>query len=233
MHICFELPFRSTWVHPRVFCGIRATHALVLWLYFVDRCLSFCTFSFDHCVVCSSSIYRFWLTLWYLQNPTQCLALFNLHKYIQNNLQVLNNVNIFKANDLPHRTYVTLTDLALLLIFIGIIILKIYVIIYCFTETKKGSQEDISYSDMPIIIFLLVIIFLAMVVACLTRYFQSRNVTCCYWNRQPIDNARQMGFYAWCRTGGKPWRLFQKKASFVLKFTSTILWTRAHIVPCY
>ena len=34
---------------------------------FVDRCLSFCTFSFGHCVVCSSSIYGFWLPLWYLQ----------------------------------------------------------------------------------------------------------------------------------------------------------------------
>jgi hypothetical protein len=32
----------------------------------VDRCLSFCTFSFGHCVVCSS-IYGFWLPLWYLQ----------------------------------------------------------------------------------------------------------------------------------------------------------------------
>ena len=28
-------------------------------MFFVDRCLSFCTFSFDHCVVCSSSIYGF------------------------------------------------------------------------------------------------------------------------------------------------------------------------------
>jgi hypothetical protein len=28
---------------------------------------SFCTFSFGHCVVCSSSIYGFWLPLWYLQ----------------------------------------------------------------------------------------------------------------------------------------------------------------------
>ena len=28
---------------------------------FVDRCLFFCTFSFGHCVVCSSSIYVFWL----------------------------------------------------------------------------------------------------------------------------------------------------------------------------
>jgi hypothetical protein len=29
--------------------------------------LSFCTFSFSHCVVCSSLTYRFWLPLWYLQ----------------------------------------------------------------------------------------------------------------------------------------------------------------------
>jgi len=29
--------------------------------------LSFCTFSFGHCVVCSSSIYGFWLPLWHLQ----------------------------------------------------------------------------------------------------------------------------------------------------------------------
>ena len=34
---------------------------------FVDRCLSFCTFSFGLCVVCSSSIYGFWLPLLYLQ----------------------------------------------------------------------------------------------------------------------------------------------------------------------
>ena len=34
---------------------------------FVDRCLSFCTFPFGHRVVCSSSIYGFWLPLWYLQ----------------------------------------------------------------------------------------------------------------------------------------------------------------------
>ena len=40
---------------------------LVLYVCFVDRCLSFCTFPFGHCVVCSSSIYGFWLPLWYLQ----------------------------------------------------------------------------------------------------------------------------------------------------------------------
>ena len=35
--------------------------SLVLYACFVDRCLSFCTFPFVHCVVCSSSMYRFWL----------------------------------------------------------------------------------------------------------------------------------------------------------------------------
>jgi hypothetical protein len=33
----------------------------------VDRCLSFCPCSFDHCVVCSSSKYGFWLHICYLQ----------------------------------------------------------------------------------------------------------------------------------------------------------------------
>ena len=52
---------------PLVFSGVRVTRSLVLCVCFVDRCLSICTFSFGHCVVCSSSIYIFWLPLWYLQ----------------------------------------------------------------------------------------------------------------------------------------------------------------------
>jgi hypothetical protein len=50
--------------------------------------LSFCTFSFGHCVVCSSSIYGFWLPLWYLQTllvllyfffwPLFCLFFFDI-----------------------------------------------------------------------------------------------------------------------------------------------------------
>jgi hypothetical protein len=40
---------------------------IVLYVCFVDRCLSFCIVSFGHCVVCSSLIYGFWLPLWYLQ----------------------------------------------------------------------------------------------------------------------------------------------------------------------
>ena len=41
---------------------------------FVDRCLSFCTFSLCHCVVSSSSIYGFWLPLWYLQTRVKLKA---------------------------------------------------------------------------------------------------------------------------------------------------------------
>ena len=36
-----------------VFNGVPV-RSLVLYVCFVDRCLSFCTFSFGHCVVCSS-----------------------------------------------------------------------------------------------------------------------------------------------------------------------------------
>jgi len=42
-----------------VFSGVRVTRSLVLCVCFVDRCLALCTFSFGHCVVCSSSIYGF------------------------------------------------------------------------------------------------------------------------------------------------------------------------------
>ena len=43
------------------FSGVRVSQSLALCVCFVDRCLSFCPFSFGHCVVCSSSIYGFWL----------------------------------------------------------------------------------------------------------------------------------------------------------------------------
>jgi hypothetical protein len=52
---------------PPVFSRVRVTRSLVLYVCFVERCLSFCPFSFGHCVVCSSSIYGFWLPLWYHQ----------------------------------------------------------------------------------------------------------------------------------------------------------------------
>ena len=42
---------------PLVFSGVRVTRSLVLCVCFVDCCLSFCPFSFGHCVVCPFSIY--------------------------------------------------------------------------------------------------------------------------------------------------------------------------------
>ena len=64
--------FREHLNSPHVFNGFRVARSLVLYVCFVDCCLSFCTFPFGHCVVCSSSIYGFWLSLWYLQT-LQCI----------------------------------------------------------------------------------------------------------------------------------------------------------------
>jgi len=50
-----------------VFSGVRVTWSLVLYACFVDVVCPFVLFSFGHCVVCSSSIYGFWLPLCYLQ----------------------------------------------------------------------------------------------------------------------------------------------------------------------
>ena len=40
------------------YSAVRVTRSSVLYVCFVDRCLSFCLFSFGHCDVCSS-IYGF------------------------------------------------------------------------------------------------------------------------------------------------------------------------------
>ena len=72
---------------PQVFSGVRVTRCLVLYVCFVHRCLSFCTCSFGHCVVCSSSKYGFWLTLWYLQTLLYykwCTPLCVYHIYYSN-----------------------------------------------------------------------------------------------------------------------------------------------------
>jgi hypothetical protein len=46
-------------ISPTVLSGVRVTGSLLLCVCFVDRCLSLCSFSFGHCVVCSTSIYEF------------------------------------------------------------------------------------------------------------------------------------------------------------------------------
>ena len=63
-----------TWVHPG-FSAVRVTRSINLCVYLVDRFLSFCTFSFSHCVLCFSSTYGIWLPLWYIQ--TLLLTKFN------------------------------------------------------------------------------------------------------------------------------------------------------------
>ena len=55
-----SLPDHMSWTP--VHSGVRVTRSIVLRV----RCLSYCTFSFGHCVVWSS-IFVFWLPLWYLQ----------------------------------------------------------------------------------------------------------------------------------------------------------------------
>jgi hypothetical protein len=60
---------------PPVLSGVRVTISLVLFVCFVDRCLSFCSFSFGNCVFCSPSIYGIWLPLWF---PQTLLIVFGL-----------------------------------------------------------------------------------------------------------------------------------------------------------
>jgi len=51
------------------FSVVRVTRSLALYVCFVDRCMFFFPFSFDHCVFCPSSICKFRLPTWYLQAP--------------------------------------------------------------------------------------------------------------------------------------------------------------------
>jgi hypothetical protein len=68
---------------PPVCSGVRVTRSLVLCVFFVDRYLYFCTVSFGHCVVCSS-IYGFWIPLWYRQTlPISTFLFLNCHIYIK------------------------------------------------------------------------------------------------------------------------------------------------------
>ena len=70
----------------------------LVWCFcFVDHCLSFCTFSFGHCVV-SSSIYGFLLPLWYLQ------TLLNQNE-INRYESLFNTAYVVSQNILPFTDY--------------------------------------------------------------------------------------------------------------------------------
>ena len=62
---------------PPVLRWVRVTRSLVLCVCFVDRWLSFCPFSFGHCVACSSSIYGFWLPQTFLKPIVKLLRYTN------------------------------------------------------------------------------------------------------------------------------------------------------------
>jgi hypothetical protein len=55
---------------PLVFSWVRVTRSLALCICFVDRCLSFCTFSFGHCVLLryTDCDYPFGIFNFFLQN---------------------------------------------------------------------------------------------------------------------------------------------------------------------
>ena len=74
---------------PLVFSGVRVSRSLVLSACFVDRCLSFFG---DHCVICTSSIYGFWLSLWYLQTPLKLVL------WSHSILEIIVNYYISKQN---------------------------------------------------------------------------------------------------------------------------------------
>ena len=48
----FTLPEHMS--SPAVLSEVRVTRSLVVCVCFVERCLSLCAFSLDHCVVCPS-----------------------------------------------------------------------------------------------------------------------------------------------------------------------------------
>jgi hypothetical protein len=76
---------------PPGFSEVRVTRSLVLCVSFVDRYLSYCPFSFGHCVVCPSSSYGFWLPHVYLQTRlistmkcTRPVTFLDWHRYLKN-----------------------------------------------------------------------------------------------------------------------------------------------------
>ena len=70
----FQLDFGTVLTFSTFFLKISFWFSIVIFFNLISppvfsgvRSLSFCPFSFGHCVVCSFSIYGFWLPLWCLQ----------------------------------------------------------------------------------------------------------------------------------------------------------------------
>jgi hypothetical protein len=88
---------------PPVLNGFRVTQALVLCVCFVNHCLSFCTFSFGHCFVCSTSIYTdsdYPFGTMYLQTLLSQTPQYFIYYFGQLEMSVLLIINL-TSNDIP------------------------------------------------------------------------------------------------------------------------------------
>ena len=135
---------------PQVFSGIRVTRSLVLWVCFVDRCLSFCTFSFGHCVVCSSSIYGFWLLLWYLQALLICKPTVLAHLYITLRPSSINILLFYNLANRQKMNNILLGDTSLM--FIGVCVAHLFsCMCFCFVHPSYVYCAQWSYKCPSIV----------------------------------------------------------------------------------
>jgi hypothetical protein len=122
-----------------VFSRVRITWYLALCVCFVDRCLSFCPSSFDHCVVCYSSIYRFVLPRWYLQalrTDKEITSHFVTSKFIEH---FLHNVFLIVLLHFVFFFCLSLIDLQLPITYL---ISSHFISIFRFRKTKLTNKAD-------------------------------------------------------------------------------------------
>jgi hypothetical protein len=109
----------GAWRNSRIFSCVFCYRSLVLYVCLVNRCLSCCTFSFGHCVVCSSDsdylyfyetnhniIYRWrrkWLLLgadrpfsWYGHQRDLLLFIFDQMFWLSKQEKLCNFITLFR-----------------------------------------------------------------------------------------------------------------------------------------
>ena len=130
---------------------MRVTRSLVLCICFVDRCLYFCTFSFDHCVVCSSLIYEFWLPLWYLQTLLKLTKCPTLGLYLKFGLYKIPVYSWFSLDSWHCISYFYYSYLlkrqCYIFNFIDIILTNYYIYSFVCILSRKVRKELWEYSQ--------------------------------------------------------------------------------------
>ena len=64
---CMSIKYICIWKESPHFNPVRVAQSFLLWIMFC-RSLFVLLILLGHCIVCPSSIYGFWLCIWYLQN---------------------------------------------------------------------------------------------------------------------------------------------------------------------